>query len=179
MQIKYRGELIELVNEFNLPKFIVEVGVAEGRFAEEIYKWDIDELWLVDLWETMPFIDGCASFDQQWHDANYKRVKELFEGKKDVFIMKGFSHKIAESIPDESMGLIYIDSDHSYGGCKSDVKSWWPKLVPGGIMAFHDYGDWQNYGVNRAVIEHVKGEVNVNVIPEDGQLSNIGAWIRK
>jgi hypothetical protein len=178
MKIRYRNELIKLIDHFGLPRTVAEIGVAEGRFSEEIYRWNVDALFLVDIWETIPFIDGCASFDQEWHDVNYKRVVDIFGSKENVAILKGFSHKMANNIDDGSLGLAYVDSDHTYQGCKSDIKIWWPKLAPGGIMAFHDYGNLA-YGVNRAVIEYVEGERYVNVIEEDGDIANIGAWIRK
>jgi hypothetical protein len=162
-----------------LPKVAVEVGVAEGRFSKELLDSGFDFLYLVDIWEQMPFIDGCASFGEDWHDANYRQVRNLFENDNRVCILKGFSHKMASFVSDDSLGLVYIDGDHTYNGCKSDIKVWMPKLKQGGIMAFHDYNDFPNYGVKRAVIEFMKGENEINIIEEDGKQENIGAWIRK
>lgn len=179
MQIQKRGELVKLLHHFSLPFIIAEVGCAEGRFSKQIYDWGVKKLYLIDLWEEMPFIPGCASFGQVWHDENYKQVLKEFGSKGDVEIMKGFSHKMATRIEDASVSLIYIDSDHTYDGVKSDIRIWWEKLVPGGIMAFHDYHDNGNYGVQRAVIEFMKGETQINIIPEDGNTENRGAWIRK
>lgn len=178
MEIKKRGELIKLIEYFSLPRTAAELGVAEGRFSKEMFNWGLASLYLVDIWETMPFIDGCASFDQTWHTKNFEEVYEWAKAKENVFILKGLSHKQSEYITDSSLGLVYVDSDHSYNGTKAEIKYWWPKLVPGGIMAFHDYAN-PDYGVKRAVIEHVKGEQNVNVIIEDGNSDNIGCWIRK
>jgi len=36
MEIKHRGELCKILDEFSLPKIIAEVGAAEGRFSKEI-----------------------------------------------------------------------------------------------------------------------------------------------
>jgi len=33
---------------------------------------------------------------------------------------------------------IHVDADHSYEGVKDDFDIWWPRLLPGGIVAFHD-----------------------------------------
>lgn len=178
MKIKHRHELIKLIEHFGLPRTVAEVGVAEGRFAEQMHNWGLDELYLIDIWERMPFIDGCASFEDKWHKDNYEEVQKRFEGKLNVVILKGFSHKMSSYIDNESLGLVYIDGDHSYNGCKSDIETWLPKLVPGGIMAFHDYGNNIAYGVQRAVIEKFS-EAGTNIIEEDGKLENIGAWIRK
>lgn len=177
MTIDSRTQLADLMRHFNLPMTVAEIGVAEGRLSTEMYNWGLDHLYLVDIWERVPFIEGCGSFSQEWHDKNYEEVKARFIGKENVSILKGFSHKMAENVPDESLGLAYIDGDHTYNGVKSDREVWWPKLVPGGIMAFHDYKN-PRYGVNRAVIEFV-GEVNVNVLIEDGNIDNIGCYIRK
>ncbi len=37
--------------------------------------------------------------------------------------------------------LLFIDGDHTYEGCKSDIENWSKYLVPGGIIAVHDYGN--------------------------------------
>lgn len=178
MIIQRRGELHKLFDEYSLPRTVVECGCAEGRFSQEIYNWGVDKLYLVDLWETMPFIEGCASFDQEWHNNNFVEILKFFGTKKNVTILKGFSHKMANEVEDESMGMVYLDAGHDYHSVKSDIASWWPKIIPGGIMSFHDYANY-DYGVNRAVIEFVKGEQFVNRIEEDGKIENIGAWIRK
>lgn len=41
--------------------------------------------------------------------------------------------------------MVFVDGDHSYEGCKGDIEAWFPHLVPGGIMAVHDFlkGDLQ------------------------------------
>lgn len=176
MRVRYRKELLNLLDSLHLERVVVEVGSAEGRFAKELYDAGIDALYLVDIWENVPFIEGCGSFDQSWHNINYDNVRTMFSGKDNVKILKGFSHKMAQLIPDKSLSLVYIDADHTYNGCKSDIQTWWPKLVDGGIMAFHDYND--GYGVKRAVIEFA-GERNINLIEEDGNPENQGAWIKK
>jgi predicted small metal-binding protein len=178
MKITNRVELLKLLDHFELPRVVAEIGVAEGRFSKELYDAGVDALYLVDIWENVPFIEGCGSFDQSWHNANYESVKELFKYKTDVSLLKGFSHKMAELIPDGSLSLVYIDGDHTYNGCKADIKVWLPKLCAGGVLAFHDYAN-PTYGVKRAVIEHVQHEHLVNIIEEDSKLENIGAWIRK
>lgn len=178
MKINSRSQLVELMKHLGLPLVAVEVGVAEGNFSTELISMGIEKLYLVDIWETVPFIDGCASFEQEWHNENYKKVVELFGDNPKVEILKGFSHKMAANVKDGSLGLAYIDGDHTYQGAKADIKTWWPKLVLGGIMAFHDYSN-PDYGVKRAVIEHMKNEAAVNIIVEDGDVANIGAWVQK
>ena len=39
---------------------------------------------------------------------------------------------------DKKIGMLFIDGDHSYNGVKSDIR-WCDFVIPGGIIAFHDY----------------------------------------
>lgn len=36
------------------------------------------------------------------------------------------------------VGFIFIDGAHEYGAVRSDFESWFPKVVPGGVVALHD-----------------------------------------
>jgi hypothetical protein len=180
MQIKRRIELVKLMRHLGLPMTAAEVGVAQGLFSQELLYAGIEKLYLIDLWETVPFIRGCASFDPQWHESNYDRVttelqKEILDGS--AVILKGFSYKMADLIPNNSLGLVYVDGDHSYIGCRTDIDAFLPKLIPGGIMAFHDYGNTDDYGVQAAVLERAQGEIFI--IEEDGNKENIGAYFIK
>lgn len=179
MKIDSRAQLVELMRHFQLPLIAVECGTAEGIFSTELISMGIEKLYLVDLWENVPFIPGCASFEQGWHDKNYEDVKEKFKDNPNVILLKGFSYKMADQIENESIGLGYVDADHTYYGAKADANSFWAKLVPGGIMAFHDYANYE-YGVNRAVQEFAgeKG-VEIHELKEDGDIANIGCWIQK
>jgi len=178
MEIKSRTELVELMKHLNLPLVMAEVGVAEGIWSTELWSLGLEKLYLIDIWENVPFIDGCASYDQEWHDKNYEEVKERFKGNDKVVILKGFSHKMAQLIPDGSIGAVYIDADHTYHGSKSDLNVWFPKVVDGGIIAGHDYLN-PNYGVNRAVQEFTRNETPVYILEEDEGVENAGFYFIK
>jgi len=51
---------------------------------------------------------------------------------------------------DASLDFVFIDADHSYEAVMDDLRSWLPKIKPGGVIAGHDYY-WD--GVGRAVRE--------------------------
>lgn len=78
----------------------------------------------------------------------------MTEGKKDTFCeflanvsnfsthivpLRGTSSAMSQTF-DKSLDYIFFDGDHSYEGIKTDVTAWLPKLRPGGIAIFHDYG---------------------------------------
>jgi predicted O-methyltransferase YrrM len=41
------------------------------------------------------------------------------------------------------VAFCFIDADHSEDGVRADVAVWPDKVIPGGILAFHDYGVWK------------------------------------
>ncbi len=51
---------------------------------------------------------------------------------------------------DASVDFVFLDANHSYESVVNDLRAWWPKIRPGGMLAGHDY-TWT--GVRRAVHE--------------------------
>lgn len=167
MQVKYRIELPLLMKELKLPMIAVEIGVAEGNNSNDLIEHGVETMYSVDAWKTLNQ-RGDGGYEQSWHDMNYnKAVKLLSKHKEKSIIIKGVSHEVAETFEDESIGMIYLDGDHSYEGVMKDLEAWYPKVVKGGIIAGHDYLS-QDYGVNRAVREFAKANkvFEVLTIPE-------------
>lgn len=177
MQLKYRRDLPALMRELKLPMIAAEIGVAEGYNSADLLSNGIEKLYMVDIWKTENVVGDGAS-TKEWHDKNYSlamnRVAQY--GDKAV-ILKGFSVAMSIQVPDNSLGLLYLDAGHSYADVYKDLTAWFPKVVPLGIMAFHDYLAPQ-YGVKRAVDEFARNHgFQVNIIPEDKD-EDAGAWFR-
>jgi hypothetical protein len=64
------------------------------------------------------------------------------------------SLEAAHTFEDASLGLAFIDADHSHIAVASDIAAWWPKVAPGGFLCGHDH-DREHPGVMRAVHEFV------------------------
>jgi len=56
----------------------------------------------------------------------------------------------ANDIEDESLDFVFIDADHSYEACSSDIKAYLPKVKPEGMILGHD-ANWD--GVRKAYNE--------------------------
>lgn len=166
MQVNYRQELIKLIDILDLPRVVCECGCAEGWFTKDILKWNLDKLYLVDAWRHLEQ-SGDGGYPQEWHDGNYAQIVERVKpfGEK-VVILKGLSHEMANEIPNESLGLAYIDADHSYLGCKRDLNCYFDKVVKGGIVSGHDFLN-ESYGVRKAVEEFCAGRFEINVVPDE------------
>lgn len=51
--------------------------------------------------------------------------------------------------------LIFIDGAHEYEAVRADFEAWFPRVIDGGVMAFHDTASWN--GPGRLVRESVFG----------------------
>lgn len=180
MEIRHRNELFKLLDLYSLPRVVAEIGVAEGLFSRDMLAWGIDKFYCVDTWKHQPAAKGDINNNQEWHDANYANAEALrapFEKQTKIRVLQGFSTDMHLYVPDEELGLLYLDADHSYAGVLSDLSMWYPKVVPGGIIAGHDFLN-TSYGVKDAVYEFCKGRFDVQVIPEHKQ-EDAGFWFQK
>src|ERR1700722_1591824 len=179
MEIKHRHQLPELLKHFDLPLTTVEVGCAESLHSADLLRNGIEKLYCVDNWGRIPNQKGDGGFPDSWHQKNFEDSKERLKEYGDkVIFLRGMSVEMAKHIPDESLGLVYIDCDHSYNGVLNDINAYWNKLVDGGIMGFHDF-DNPAYAVKEAVEHFVSGTgIEIHLIPENKKEA-AGCWIRK
>jgi predicted O-methyltransferase YrrM len=80
-------------------------------------------------------IDDWSSKTEQVFLENIRRY-EL-----DVHLITAKSWEAA-AIIEESFAFVFIDGNHSEGIWR-DIPAWTPKIMPGGIVAFHDYDVWK------------------------------------
>lgn len=180
MEIKYRTQLGELLEHYNLSGDAVEIGVAEGRNAEVlIAQKTIKKLYLIDAWTRLEQ-PGDGGNAQSWHEGNYVEAQQRISAYKEKAVfLKGMSSEMIKLIPDESLVLAYIDGDHSYEGSLADLRAVYNKVKKGGIVAGHDYLN-HSYGVNRAVATFVAEhpEIHIHVI-EENERPMASFWFRK
>ncbi len=60
----------------------------------------------------------------------------------------------------KKIGLLFIDGDHSYQMVKKDFQLWFPKIVNGGIIAFHDSNT--HFDVKKTVNQFVFTSSNIH-----------------
>ena len=169
MEIKYRRELVNLMRELNLPLIAAECGVAEGLHSKDLLLAGIEKLYLIDVWQSMPNLIGDASNWQNFHDRNYLLAMDFIKGyEHKTVVLKGLTSEMAKRVPDNSLGMCYLDASHDYLSVLQDLELYLPKIVDGGIMAGHDFLNVWDYGVNQAVIEFAAARnYEVHTIPED------------
>lgn len=123
---RYCGAFLEgLAGVLPDPARVVEIGTGPGCSLHRILcglAWHEDaHVWTIDIEE----IDVDRIMDGEFEDRYTAINKDSSSVAKDW------------KIP---LDMIYVDGDHSYGGCISDIINWGPHLKDGGIIAFDDYG---------------------------------------
>lgn len=179
MEITSRIELPLLLKHFNLPLIGCELGVAQASNSIDLLKNGLEFIYCIDSWKQLEQ-HGDGSYPQEWHEDNYTMTINNLRPYKDRYkIIRGLSYEVANQIPDGSLGLVYVDSDHSYEACKKDIEAYYSKLVPNGIMSFHDFYN-EGYGVRKAVEEFADfKKLKINKITEhSGDDSHASVWIQ-
>ena len=146
----------ELAPKLPIGARCVEIGVAAGRStlflaSELVCLGNVSaRIYAVDPWEP----DGL------WPAANWGKFASKEELEL-VCALRVESHVAARLFSRRTLDLVFVDGDHSYGGCALDIASYMPLVKHGGIIAGHDYGDFEQRtfggptypGVDRAVHE--------------------------
>src|SRR3990170_64113 len=151
---------------------IVELGSYTGKstccLAIGSREGDSVPVYAIDLWTTGTydengrFHEHDPSSGETQHNSKFSRqpALDLFNERRALYDPAGIIHpitglttRIAE-VFDQRIGLLFIDADHTYEAVKADFEAWAPKVVPGGVIALHDYaGKPEDHGVKRFVEE--------------------------
>lgn len=140
----------------------VEVGVFAGDLSRRLLARADLYLTMVDSWSTEHPVAYVATGDYHtgMSAAEQSAAQEIARGVTDFAsnrrrIIAQDSVQVAREISDQSLDFVFIDADHSYEGCRADLRAWLPKVRPGGLLCGHDYDnpDFPGFGVKQAVDE--------------------------
>ncbi len=148
--ITSRAELGGLMKTLNLPMTVAELGVAGGSNALDMLRGGVEAIYLVDLWKHVDGMVGELGDPKYNHDTAFESCMNKLELYKDrITVLRGWAHEMASHVPDESLGMVYEDATHEEEWVLRNLNAWYPKVVPGGLVAGHDYPN--RPGVKRAV----------------------------
>lgn len=119
----------------------VELGVQTGRFAAHtLQKWpSCKRYYLVDLWAQQENYADIANVAQSEQEAILKTAQASLQPWADKLVwLRNLTTKAVAQVM-EDVSYVYVDARHDYCGVLEDIKAWWPKIQPGGIMAGHDF----------------------------------------
>ncbi|WP_231506451.1 class I SAM-dependent methyltransferase [Paenibacillus sp. UNC451MF] len=110
---------------------IVEIGSYKGKSAaclavgSQLLTLSKKQIYAID-----PLVASC-------YDDFHRNVRTL--GLQDeITSIRKWSTEAYEDCPSD-IAALFIDGDHSYMGVKHDIDRYALRLMPGGVVAFHDY----------------------------------------
>lgn len=108
------------------PVNLLEIGVCEGRGAQaafEVLLRHPESRYIgIDIWQLNPR-----------HRAD--RNIALISDDRHLLLDAGTAADVFGPFD-----VVYIDGDHTYDGCQSDLIRWSPHVRPGGFLVIDDYG---------------------------------------
>jgi hypothetical protein len=149
---------------FRVPGDVAEFGVFRGHTAVALgrelrQRNSTKRLFLFDSFAGMPVV--THPLDQDWKagDLSYpvERVRALFEGSNEVTLVEGFFSDTFPLHPDLRFSFCHVDSD-LYSSVTECIDYILPRLTPGGVIVFDDYGGRATPGAKAAVEERLGGE---------------------
>eukprot|EP00747_Dinoflagellata_sp_TGD_P182462 gnl/TRDRNA2_/TRDRNA2_36717_c0_seq1.p1 gnl/TRDRNA2_/TRDRNA2_36717_c0~~gnl/TRDRNA2_/TRDRNA2_36717_c0_seq1.p1 ORF type:complete len:292 (-),score=54.83 gnl/TRDRNA2_/TRDRNA2_36717_c0_seq1:85-960(-) len=120
-----------------------EVGVFQGNFSEKnLHNW-LGTYYMIDAWSYRS--DGSTDknfVDSATNDANMQLSEQRtsFAAER-RHLIKGLSADVANDFDDGTLDWIYIDALHTHDSLLEDLRNWYPKVRPGGLLSGDDYGD--------------------------------------
>lgn len=135
---------------------MLELGSYAGESTEQfLNSQKIDELYAVDFWMNGydDSVDKASSwcdmriveneFDKRMEKFKFKVVKLKMTSKEARYALRNTNAKLFD--------FIYLDGDHRLESITEDITEWRKFVIPGGILAGHDYGVPVHPGVKQAV----------------------------
>jgi len=177
---KDRKELIQYVNELFPLGYGAEVGVQKGEFSKVILEeWNCSGLFLIDPWKDHPeYSSDVGAVSNNEHEENLKETLNNVKKYGDkVEIIRDFSINASEEFSDGGLDFVFLDARHDAEGIREDIEHWWPLVRKGGILAGHDYANYdepKNLIEVKKVVDEVLIDVNVTL---DGPFPSW--WIKK
>lgn len=135
-----------------------EIGVQKGYFSVQILnEATVGKLFLVDAWKRQgpSYLDDETVGDQA---DNLRQTEHHIAGHIPggrVEIIRAMSVDAATNWKGPPLDWVYIDADHSYGACYSDLVAWARVIKRDGSIFGHDYAEG-GHGIKYGVIEAVR-----------------------
>ncbi|MFF2589969.1 class I SAM-dependent methyltransferase [Peribacillus butanolivorans] len=142
---------------------IIEIGSFKGKSTTAL---GLGSKWISErkrsIYAIDPFIPNSEYHGNYFND--FQKAIQGFQLENYVIPIKNYSHEAIVECP-EIISALFVDGSHSYLNVKQDIQLYAPRVVTGGMIAFHDYSTYQD--VKRAVDELCESKEYVYVCDYD------------
>lgn len=149
-----KDEMAPLIDLLPFAASVAELGCFAGECSLQFLQSPkVGHLICVDNWKGGYDADDKASGADMEAVRLAFDIRTLGDWNKKLCVFNGTTLQAATVCMPLEFDLVYIDADHRYHAVKADIKAWFPKVKPGGILAGHDYDARGHPDVKRAVDE--------------------------
>lgn len=153
--------LAELAAKVPADQAIVELGSFKGMSTAYLASGARDgegaHVWAIDPWDLPGNPYGKHGYSAPIVREEFERQLRALRLWSRVTPVREFSTAAAADWPGPSVGLLFVDADHSEAAVRADVAAWRPHLALGHVIAFDDLDTPRNPGV-RVVVEELVAE---------------------
>lgn len=129
-----------------------EIGVADGRYSLTLCESILGlRLFCVDPWQA--YHGNPRGGPQPQHDKNLALARVVL-APYDVALIQAYSMDAVRNVPPASLDFVYIDGNHGFDYVMQDLIEWSKRVKSGGIVAGHDFYDFEHAGVIAAVVAY-------------------------
>jgi hypothetical protein len=157
--VSTRADIPVMLNRLGLVGVGAEIGVQTGAFSAWIlHRWAGATLISIDPWiadDPEAYVD-IANVGQGRHDELYRATLHRlapFGTRSQIWRTTGTD--AIRLVDDGALSFVYLDARHAEADVAEDIALWEPKVMPGGVVAGHDYFDGVipagDFGVKSAV----------------------------
>ncbi|MEO8082690.1 MAG: TylF/MycF/NovP-related O-methyltransferase [Ardenticatenales bacterium] len=135
---------------------VAELGVYRGGSAAVLAHYaDGDRLHLFDTFEGLPATDADGQHSAGEFAAGFEDVAQFLDRPNCFFHVGTFPATARDAY---RYRFAHVDGD-TYQTTLAACDYFGPRMVPGGVLVFDDYGWWMTPGVARALNERFPGRV--------------------
>jgi hypothetical protein len=135
----FDGDLVEIGallggGTLTLSRFLTEQGSTREIVTVDVFETSTDHA--VNTAGTAM----CELYDsivRQTGRSQLERFREVTAECENLRVIVGDSAQVG--IPTDEVAFAFVDGNHSPEYVRSDFELLWPKMLPGGVLAFHDY----------------------------------------
>lgn len=150
----FSGAYRDALREASDSSVFVELGCWRGRSAcfllvEALNAGKTPSIYFVDHW-------GGSNEPEHQTDPELEKVYDQFLANVEranypkATVLRMPTVEAAGLFKDETVDFVWVDAGHEYDEVMADLKAWWPRVKPGGVIGGDDF---PMDGVKRAVGE--------------------------
>lgn len=149
-----RNGLIDLISNVKNDSIkMIEVGSYAGESADIFASQEkVKGIWCIDPWLS-GYDDGDEASHTDFNEVEAAFDKVMTKHSSKIHKFKGTLQQFCDVHKDDIVpDLVYIDANHTYEGCRTDIETALNAWKHPYYMAGHDYANWCP-GVMQAVDE--------------------------